>query len=605
LEDRLFGESLPSLPLTPDLRMDPKMGWLLGFNQARGWAREEKFDKALARLKQLEKDLSRVFSKKNGSLLINRYFALLMKAYGWIYSKQGRFSEAREAFSAGLARLQEDSDQDQIQGLRLRNYLAYLDMQEGRHQQAIRTFLRTAEQAEALGPQAKKLIGNNELGAAYLAAGEYRGAIACLEEDWNSLGPKGNGQLKMKIAYSLGGAYAKIENYREARRAYERVVELARGERNWDYLYRGLNGLGNVAKLQRRLEEALDYYKRSFCLAEYRGDFLSAAIVSQNRGAILGEMERLEEALRDLQLSRQLTNKAPHSFQTRWLLARTCQELGRIYQKKGDIEQAKIYYSEARNRSQEEGMKDFRLYPLLSLAELALCEGKWELFREYHAEAAHWADSPEKKQKLQELEARKAIHVKLEVETAIPSPGGANINREEALWNILEINHALLAEADSAYLLKKILRCSADLSGAETILLLGSREEGPWKILEFFGVGAGETQLDFARKMAHLTHASGQSLRATDALTEEPYRRDPAVHAQNLRSLACISVKIPEKLEIALYFSHRYKAGLFDEAKLRLMEAFADQVALALKNVPHPLAQQSPSLYQDNHTRLT
>jgi len=594
LEDRLFGETLPTLPLSPNLRMDPKMAWLVSFNQARAWAKEERFREALERLSHLEKDLLRVFRKKTGSQLFNRYYALLMKAFGWIYSKQGRWSEARQAFSAGLARLAEDSEQDQAQGIRLRNYLAFLDLQEGRVQEAIQTFSDSALLAERLGITTKKLITNNELGAAYLAAGEYAKAIETLEADLRFYGEMRNPHLMMKTAYSLAGAYAKTKNYREARRVYEKVMESARRERNWDFLYRALNGLGNVAKLQQRLGDALDYYRRSLILVEYRGDFLSAAAVSQNRGAILSEMGRLEEALRDLELSRQLANKAPRSFYNRCLLARTFQELGVVQEKLGDHEQAKIYFSEAWNRAEEEPLlKDFRFYPLFSLAELSLKDGKEQAFRDYHAEAVHWADTPEKQEKLRELEMRRAARVKPESE---PPVAGTDFNREQTLANLLNINRILLTEENPVLLLKRILQYVAELSEAETVLLLESRDDGKWRLLEFANVQAGQEEIECARRMAAKAQASRKTLRAADAVAEEPFRRDPSVHSLHLRSLACIPVEVPDRIELALYLSHRYKAGLFTEAKLRLLEGFANQAALALKNARRGFPQVSPGL---------
>ncbi len=584
LEDVLFGERLPALPLTPDLKMDPKMGWLVSFYQARTWAKEEKYLQALERLAKLEKDLLNIFSKQEGSRLYNRYYALLMKAFGWIYSKQGRLAEAREAFSAGLARLREDSDQDRLQGIRLRNYLGFLDLQEGRIQESIRTFTRTAREAERLDAQSRRLITNNELGAAYLAAGEYSRAVKILEEDLRFFGESGNPQVTMKIAYGMGAAYAKLGNYREARRAFERTTDLARRERNWDFLYRGLNGLGNVAKLQNRLEEALDFYRRSLILVEYRGDYLAAATVSQNRGVILSEMGRLDEALRDLEHSRQLVANAPRSFHGRCLLARTFQEIGVVHQKMGNFEQAKIHFSEARSRAEEEPLlKDFRFYPLFSLAELALVEGKGALYRDYHAEAVHWADTSEKRAKLAELEARKSAYSRLEGVGRAPSETGAGFKRGAAIGELIDINRDLLREEDPSLILKKILRSAAELSGAETVLLLESRDEGKWRLLEFMNAPADREEIALAGRLAGRALASRRTLRAADAGAEEPFRRDPAVLASKLRSMACIPVEIPDRAELCLYLSHHYQIGLFTEEKLTLLEAFAVQAALALR----------------------
>ncbi|MDX1386080.1 MAG: tetratricopeptide repeat protein, partial [bacterium] len=403
LEQLGFSESALAHALAGDLVEDPIERWELVLKRASVLANQGKTEEALKILSQLEENLGKVF-KGSGRLARK---ARLLEKRGYIYTKQGRYAEARDAFASGLSLLEESEEVDPVLKIRIKNFQAYLDLQAGKNQEAIVQFQENAEEAAALEEDEQKQITNNELGSAFLAQGQLKDAIQRLIDDLEFFAGLPDPFLEMKASYNLAEAYCRDGQYPEAFHAYERVSEIARRERQWDFLVRAYNGLGNTATLRGKKEEALDYYQRSLALAEYLRDYLSATTVAQNRGVILSELGRLEEALYDLEISKRLLGKLPPSSHSRYLMARATLELGEVYLKKKDFLKARNFFTEAQNRTEEDpNLKSFRFYPLSSLAKLAMEEGEIETFRELYPKLVHLASTEEEKNILADLMAQ-------------------------------------------------------------------------------------------------------------------------------------------------------------------------------------------------------
>ncbi|KAB2837819.1 tetratricopeptide repeat protein, partial [bacterium] len=383
--------------LEGELGADPRQHWRLELRRAEALALQGKLDAALALLAKLEAELEAVFERP-GRLLER---ARLLEARGWIYTKQLRYQEARADFASGLSLLRECEQPSAVLELRLKNFVAFLDLQEGRLAEAIAAFESTAARAAALDPKERRRVTNNELANAYLAAGRIPEGIRQLEADLEFFATHANPSFRMKVGYNLGEAYLKDKNIAGAADAYLRVAELARGERHWEYLIRAYNGLGNVRSQQQRPLESLDYYQRSLSLAEYSRDYMSAATVAQNRGVLLSELGRLDEAIHDLELSKRLVGKIHPSSHTRNLMARATLELGEVFRKQGDFAKARAAYTEAQNRTDEDpNLKPFRFYPIAALATLALAEGDFAAFRELSPKLIYLAETEEEKKQL-------------------------------------------------------------------------------------------------------------------------------------------------------------------------------------------------------------
>jgi len=582
LEQMGLSEKSLDQALEGDTLLDSRERWQVGLRRAEALAKRNALDEALAALHQLEMELPDRFDRSDR--LIQR--ARLLEKRGWIYTKQSRYQEAREAYASALSLVRESDLRQPVLELRLRNFLAYLDLQEGRLPEAIAQFQDSASQAERLDESERRRITNNELGSALLASGRSQEAIARLREDLEFFKGGHDPILTMKTDYNLGEAFTKAENYIEAKQAFERVAETARMERDWEYLIRAYNGLGNASSLQKNYRESLDYYQRSLALAEYLRDFSCAATVAQNRGAILNEMGRLDEAHHDLELSKKLIGRVHPSSHTRYLMARATLEMGEVELKKGDMASAKNCFTEALNRAEEDpNLRGFRFYPLASLAKLANATGDADTFRELYPKLVHLATGVAEKEELAKLMSGVSLPAPEPARAGPPSTATPpKVFSDQAMHSILKINRALLTEHRSEVLFQRILECATELSGAESALLLEVGEDGELEVRQAFNTTLDDDQKEISRQTAQRVLQTGESIVTRDALVDDDFNQFASVVAFHLRSIACVPIRIHQKVVGLLYLAHRHRCDLFHPEAVALLEAFGDQAGLALQN---------------------
>lgn len=563
----------------------PERRWELELHQAEAMAKENRLEPARDILNDLEKNLAGLFTR--GERLERK--PKILELRGWVYARQGRYAEAREDFTIALSLLQESTTPSPALRLRIQNFIAFLDLQEGRTEAAIAEFEANRDKAAELSAADARLVTNNELANAYLAAGRLGEGVAQLKQDLDFFASHPDPFFKMKVAYNLGEALTKDKDYAGAAEAYRRVAETARRERHWDYLIRAYNGLGNLASLLENRSGSLDYYQRSLALAEYRRDFLCAATVAQNRGVILSELGRLDEANRDIELSKRLVAKVHPSSHTRYLMARATLELGEICRKQRDFAAARAYFAEARNRSEEDvHLKSFRFYPLASMAALFLDEGDLEGFRRLAPDLIHLSEGEAEKKALQELLGRAPVDPRSGREEKPASRALKAADHEasdSALSNILKINRALLTERDPRLLFRKILEHAAELCGAETALLLLEDEREGLVVRETFNTELDAGQIEISQQIAHQVLESGNPVVTADAQHDRGFSQFQSVVALHLRSIACVPIRAGLRSVGVLYLTHRFQTDLFNPRILRLLEAFGDQAGLALQNL--------------------
>ena len=78
--------------------------------------------------------------------------------------------------------------------------------------------------------------------------------------------------------------------------------------------------------------------------------------------------------------------------------------------------------------------------------------------------------------------------------------------------------------------------------------------------------------------------ASGESILTTNAQQDPRFENQISVAAYQLRSILCAPLKIKNDLIGVIYVDNRAHAGIFRESDLALINAFADQAAVAIDN---------------------
>ncbi|MCB1215493.1 MAG: serine/threonine protein kinase, partial [Deltaproteobacteria bacterium] len=397
-----------------------KERWQIQLKQATRLSSLGQSETALKLIQDLEEEVKNIFSKQEQSLAM----AELLEKKAWTQIHLGKKLKARENLARALAHWELAENKSKTQELRIKNFLSYLDLQEGKLEEAQKSFEESRQLSSQLDEKEKQLVTNNELGQVYLAQEKIKEAISQFKEDLKLFEQLPENRLKMKAHYYLAEALTLAESYQEAEKQYEAVLNLARQERHWAYLLRAYNGLGNLANRQKKRARAMDFYSRALSLAEYEGENLSQASILQNLGVLYAEEERYEEAIKSLEKSQDYLKKTESSRHSRHLMVRSLLELGEIYFLKGSFDSAKSCFKESLNRSQEEeSLHSFLFYPLLGLAKLAREENDQDAWEILIPQLHHQAKTEEQKKQIKDLQIKNKnlTNPKLSTSNTLPS----------------------------------------------------------------------------------------------------------------------------------------------------------------------------------------
>ncbi len=177
------------------------------------------------------------------------------------------------------------------------------------------------------------------------------------------------------------------------------------------------------------------------------------------------------------------------------------------------------------------------------------------------------------------------------------APGtGSEDETRAALLRILELNKEMARTHRPETLPDHILDAATELAGAERGFLIQKSSEVArtadaqtrWEVIAARNIDQ-ENVRKALRKVSHSITTkvleTGAPFRSDDAVNDEELEPRASVTELKLRSVLCIPMRVGEDVIGCLYVDNRFARGQFDEATQELLEAFADQVALALERV--------------------
>jgi len=164
-------------------------------------------------------------------------------------------------------------------------------------------------------------------------------------------------------------------------------------------------------------------------------------------------------------------------------------------------------------------------------------------------------------------------------------------NQIENLKSLLEINRDLLSELNRDKLLELIIDTAIRLTRAERGFLILFREDR--MVFEvarnFRREEVSRPEYEVSRSIAGDVARDGRSLITANAEEDDRFQSVRSVARLKLRSIMCVPLSPGGADQAgqgvgALYFDNRFEEGLFTDEDLFLLEAFAAQASLALKN---------------------
>jgi PAS domain S-box-containing protein len=92
------------------------------------------------------------------------------------------------------------------------------------------------------------------------------------------------------------------------------------------------------------------------------------------------------------------------------------------------------------------------------------------------------------------------------------------------------------------------------------------------------------SEFEISRTIINRVASEGQPVLTTNASEDPRFGGQESIIAFNLRSILCVPLKVKDELTGVIYADNRVRTGLFTESERDLLNAFANQAAVAIEN---------------------
>jgi transcriptional regulator with GAF, ATPase, and Fis domain len=162
------------------------------------------------------------------------------------------------------------------------------------------------------------------------------------------------------------------------------------------------------------------------------------------------------------------------------------------------------------------------------------------------------------------------------------------LEREQRLLRLQSINKALAEERDEKRLLALILDSAVELTGAERGFLLLTRARGRGLRVEvarnFDQEEIKKPSYKISRSIAEEVARTGEPVVVADAVQDERFLESMSVADLKLRSVVCFPLRTRGEPLGVIYLDNRFQPGRFGDREISVLEMFADQAGIALRN---------------------
>ena len=159
--------------------------------------------------------------------------------------------------------------------------------------------------------------------------------------------------------------------------------------------------------------------------------------------------------------------------------------------------------------------------------------------------------------------------------------------RQSQLGALMGVGRTINSSLGLDRVLEEVMDTLITLMRAERGFLMLRESNGELLVSMARGIAhnnVDEEILKVSNTIMRKVAASGESILTTNAQQDPRFENQVSVAAYQLRSILCAPLKIKNDLIGVIYVDNRAHAGIFRESDLALINAFADQAAVAIDN---------------------
>lgn len=154
----------------------------------------------------------------------------------------------------------------------------------------------------------------------------------------------------------------------------------------------------------------------------------------------------------------------------------------------------------------------------------------------------------------------------------------------QALANIGQVINSSL---DPNEVLRIVMDTIVRLTGAERGFLMLRDENGELTInlaRNWEQESLDPSEFEISRTIVNRVSTEGQPVLTTNAQEDPRFGGQESIVAFNLRSILCVPLRVKDEVTGVIYADNRVRTGLFTETERDLLDAFANQAAVAIEN---------------------
>ena len=164
---------------------------------------------------------------------------------------------------------------------------------------------------------------------------------------------------------------------------------------------------------------------------------------------------------------------------------------------------------------------------------------------------------------------------------------GEHEEERQDLLALADISQVVNSTLDLNTVLQIVMDTIIRLTGAERGFLMLRDEAGELQIRiarNWEQASLNPSEFAISRTVINRVAAEGKPVLTTNAQEDDRFVGQASIIAFSLRSILCVPLRVKEKVIGVIYTDNRIKTGLFSEKERNLLNAFANQAAVAIEN---------------------
>jgi signal transduction histidine kinase len=162
-----------------------------------------------------------------------------------------------------------------------------------------------------------------------------------------------------------------------------------------------------------------------------------------------------------------------------------------------------------------------------------------------------------------------------------------NNDQNRRLAALYQVSRALGSSLQLDEVLNQVMDSIIALTGAERGFLMLFDEDKALQVMAARNMereSLNEEEFEISRSVIRLVADTGEQVVTTNASTDPRFSSKVSVVTHQLRSIQCVPLRTRGNIIGAIYVDNRIRTGVFDEADLEMLSAFATQAAIAIEN---------------------